>query len=205
MSKELDDYDLGCLYFYGDERRKPNYRKAFPLLLSEAKAGVRHAQNLVGFCYDSGRGVRRDHRAAVAWWAKAARQGHVIATTNLAMCYEFGTGVATSLRRAIQLYQKAAEAGDTYAQCNLAVLLLESKDGNAGKAVEWLRKSAGKGEAKSQYNLGMCYVRGEGVRASRRYASLWLRKAAGQGHRKAIGELTKLLARNATSPIKRTR
>lgn len=63
---------------------------------------------------------------------------------------------------------------------------------NAAEAIKWLRISAEGGKAKSQYNLGMCYVEGEGVRRDWRSAKRWLRKAARQGHRKAAKELERL-------------
>ena len=107
----MDDYDLGCRYFYGKRGRRPSYRKAFPLLLSAAKLGVRHAQNLVGVCYDDGLGVRCNPAAAAVWFAKAARQGHVVATFDLALCYDQGKGVAQNARRAATLYRRAAELG----------------------------------------------------------------------------------------------
>lgn len=59
MHRESDPFNLGQSYFYGAGGR-PNYKKAFPLLLSAAKDGYPHAQNLIGFSLDSGLGVRRD-------------------------------------------------------------------------------------------------------------------------------------------------
>ena len=60
---------------------------------------------------------------------------------------------------------------------------------NLKKGVEWMRKSAHKGNAKAQYNLGSAYLDGEGVRQNVKLAQLWLRKAAGQGHRQAANKL----------------
>ena len=48
---------IGQRFFYGESCRK-NYRKAFPYLLKAARAGDVHPQNLVGYCYDHGLGVR---------------------------------------------------------------------------------------------------------------------------------------------------
>jgi TPR repeat protein len=48
---------------------------------------------MVGNCYASKRGVERDYIQAVAWYRKAAEQGHAEAQYNLGICFENGTGV----------------------------------------------------------------------------------------------------------------
>ena len=45
-------------------------------------------------------------------------------------------------------------------------------------AVFWYRKAARRGDAKAQYNLGLCYKHGEGVSRSKRWAHHWIKKAA---------------------------
>jgi TPR repeat protein len=52
-----------------------------------------------------------------------------------------------------------------------------------------MRKSARKGDTSAQYNLGMAYLDGEGVKPNRHYARVWFEKAARQGHKKAIAAL----------------
>src|SRR5690242_9094949 len=49
---------VGQEFFYGISRPK-NYRKAFTYLLDAAANGYVHAQNLVGYCYSQGLGVRK--------------------------------------------------------------------------------------------------------------------------------------------------
>ena len=97
--------------FYGSRRRRRSFKNAYPMLFVAAKAGIPHAQNLVGFCLDEGKGITRNRRAARHWYAKAARAGHVIATVNLAMSYASGIGGSRSLKRAAELYQTAAKTG----------------------------------------------------------------------------------------------
>ena len=52
-----------------------------------------------------------------------------------------------------------------------------------------LRKSGDQGHAQAQYNLGVMYAKGEGVRQSRTEAASWWQKAAEQGHPTAQLEL----------------
>jgi len=58
----------------------------------------------------------------------------------------------------------------------------------AGSAAEY-RTAAEQGDAKAQYNLGMCYYNGEGVVKDQTEAVKWWRKAAEQGHAKAQSTL----------------
>jgi hypothetical protein len=52
---------------------------------------------------------------------------------------------------------------------------------DAVKAVAWFRKAASQGDATAQYNLGLMYAKGSGVRNDIAQAISWLRKAAEQG------------------------
>ncbi|MBS1993236.1 MAG: sel1 repeat family protein [Cyanobacteria bacterium SZAS LIN-3] len=62
--------------------------------------------------------------------------------------------------------------------------------GDATEAASWYRKAAEQGNAKAQNNLGMAYVKGEGVTQSETEAVTWLSKAAEQGHMKAQNNLS---------------
>ena len=48
---------------------------------------------MLGACYFSGTGVRRDAEEAVSYWKIAAAKGEPLAQTNLGFCYESGVGV----------------------------------------------------------------------------------------------------------------
>jgi TPR repeat protein len=49
-------------------------------------------------------------------------------------------------------------------------------------AVKWYREAADQGYAFAQYNLGLCYWKGEGVPQDDLEAYVWLSLAAAQGH-----------------------
>ena len=56
------------------------------------------------------------------------------------------------------------------------------------------RAAAERGDADAQYNLGLCYAKGNGVKADMVEAVNWYRKAARQGHqdaKKALNDLGK--------------
>ncbi len=53
------------------------------------------------------------------------------------------------------------------------------------KAADLFRKAAERGHGKAQYNLGVCYDKGEGVKQDREQAVIWFTKAAEQGDKDA--------------------
>lgn len=55
--------------------KKYTWKEAFEDARRDAEAGNPGAQNFVGYCYDSGRGVQRDVKIAKHWYQKAARKG----------------------------------------------------------------------------------------------------------------------------------
>lgn len=66
--------------------------------------------------------------------------------------------------------------------------------GDKVKGVEWYRKAAEQGNAKAQNNLGMCFIKGEGVAENDQEAIKWLTRAAEQGHPKAQNNLSIMYA-----------
>lgn len=60
---------------------------------------------------------------------------------------------------------------------------------------EWYQKAAEQGLPQSQFNLALCYWKGEGVEQSLSKAAYWYEKAAEQGHAKAQHNL-RLLTEN---------
>lgn len=88
--------------------------------------------------------------------------------------------------------QKNAETGNAEAQFNLAWIYMHG-EGYSGvtfmrdvpkdlaKAHDWYQKAAAQGHVNAQYNLGMLYKLGLGVKEDAASAFMWLQKAAAQG------------------------
>ena len=95
-----------------------------PDLLSRANSGDTAAQVQVGEAYAEGRGVARDPKLAVEWYAKAADKGSVSAELHLAVMYRDGEGkdLARDPQQAAAWYRKAADHGDAGAQGTLGIL-----------------------------------------------------------------------------------
>ena len=62
------------------------------------------------------------------------------------------------------------------------------------EAVRWYRKAAKQGYAKAQYNLGVAYENGQGVKQDHDEAVRWYLKAAEQGLVNAVSALERLSA-----------
>lgn len=56
-------------------------------------------------------------------------------------------------------------------------------------SVTWYKKGAECGDVYAQYNLGLCYLSGDGIRRNERIAINWFKKAAAQGYNKALNKL----------------
>ncbi|MCH5158909.1 MAG: sel1 repeat family protein [Clostridiales bacterium] len=94
---------------------------------------------------------------------KAAKGDYPAALFNLGYCYEKGSGVKKDRKKAHKLYNRAALLGDEDAALRLGIVNIQSKDKADGVAV--FRERAEKGDLCAKYNLGVCYERGDGVKA----------------------------------------
>lgn len=61
---------------------------------------------------------KKDYRCAVAWFRKAAEQGHAGAQNRLGVMYERGEGVGIDELEALKWYSLAASAQNAYAIAN---------------------------------------------------------------------------------------
>src|SRR5262245_56687365 len=63
-------------------------------VLVAAERGDRRAQTILGFRYETGRGMPQDYQLAAAWYQRAAQQGYPRAQQLLGLMYDKGQGVA---------------------------------------------------------------------------------------------------------------
>ena len=84
--------------------------------------------------------VRRNPRAAVAWFRQAADRGDHTAATSLGYAYDVGLGTRRNVAHAFRWYRRAARSGDSGAMSNwVPVYRDESK---AGLALQWWQRAA---------------------------------------------------------------
>ena len=98
-----------------------------------------------------------------------------------------GIGMQKERETAVTRLRYAAENGVAWAQNDLGKHY--GSKGDYGKAIEWFLKAAEQGNSVAQYNLGDCYLRGNGVQRDKDKALKWITKAAEQGNPQAQHEL----------------
>ena len=122
---------------------------------------------------------RGDYAAAVREWEAPAAAGDADAMFNLGQAYRLGRGVPTDLRRAEALYAGAAAKGHLQAADTYGLLLFQ--DGRREAALPYVREAARRGDARSQYLLGIAHFNGDLVDKdwTRAYALMTLANGAG--------------------------
>jgi len=146
--------------------------ESFQWFFRAAENGSPAGQFNLGRCYLNGKGAS-DFSAALAWFRRSAEQGYPQAKKFL-----------TYLEKEKDLYF-AAERGDLKAQYELAVSCRSAFIKNAVEAAKWFQESARGGYAPAQFELGLCFLSGNGVEQDEAEAMKWLGRAAGQGHQEA--------------------
>lgn len=117
--------------------------------------------------------------AAAAGFTQAAAQGHAESQYILSTMYDEGKGVPHDDAQAAHWERTAAELGHVYAQANVSFRCYSS--GDFAGAFEWCQRAADANLAWAQYNLGLMYQKGEGVKRTEAEAAHWFRLAALQG------------------------
>lgn len=162
-----------------------HYDEAFAKARRPADNGNPMAAQVLGLCYEFGRGTAKDMTQAVKYYSIAAEAGFTTSLLNLGVAYQYGEGgLPIDLKKAVDLYRKAAEKGDRVAQCNLGYCY-EQGDGVAKdltQAAYWYRKSADQNWARAQAYLGECYEKGWGVTENHKTALDLYFKSAANGH-----------------------
>jgi TPR repeat protein len=108
-----------------------------------------------------------------------AELGVADAQYNLAWRYYIGQGVPQDYVAAAKWCLMAAGAGHAAAQFSLESGAFRGQDDN--EAAKWFGLAL-QGDAEAQFNLGLLYVKGEGVPQDYVDAAEWYRRAAEQGH-----------------------
>ena len=70
----LAQLSVAMSYLMGDNGAEPDYKEASNWLRKAAEQGQVHAQGILGWLYENGKGVPRDEVTAARWYKKAAEQ-----------------------------------------------------------------------------------------------------------------------------------
>jgi len=180
-------YDLARKY----QQKKPD--EALQLFEKSAKNGHPQAQLVLGIIYKEGNGVEKNPVQAVHWFEQAAEQGLADAQYELGYCYMMGQGIKEDDVKAFSWFEKAGANGSTNAQTFKSLadvqfkMALAYKVGEEGKekdlvkAMTYLEKAADQKHKDAQYELGYCYMTGQGINEDDVKAFSWFEKAAANG------------------------
>jgi TPR repeat protein len=133
-----------------------------------------------------------DHIAAFREFRRLADKGHTQAQYHLGLLYEMGLGVQQNYSEAARWYQKAAVQGDIKSQKRLIAMRKKGLTTEQQPAVppQWQGSTT---DAQSQYDLGVMYFMGIGVKKNYSTASEWFRKSANQNYPKAQHDLALMI------------
>lgn len=164
----------------------------FPMIKKAAENNVVDAFELIGACYEIGKGTPQNKDAAVQYYKKAAEAGVLSTQLRLADYYLNGTIVNHDIWQAIYWYKKAAAQNNPYALFMLGTFADQGigENINKKKALKYFIKSAQLGFARAQYNIAQYYSQGiVSGEESPGLAYYWYRKAALQDDPKAQKEM----------------
>ena len=171
--------------------------RAFELFTRVADLGEPSAFFNVGKCLMEGIGVEVDKVRALSWFEKARDSGYKSVQPLLADCYCDGIGCEADAEKAISIYKRnLMTLEDRPKEAFLGVKCGRSEKGGVfycySRARRWVELLAGKGDAESQYEMGLelslSSYQWQKEKESREAVS-WFRKAAEQGHAKAENQL----------------
>jgi len=107
-------------------------------------------------------------------------------------------------REALRLIQQAADTGSAEGNHRLGLINAQGLAGvprNEAKAVELFEKAAAAGHTRAQINLGILYLRGQGVTRDLVQARAWLEKAAASDDAQALYALGRALSDSSGQAI----
>ena len=132
---------LGELYYTGHHcgENKPDYTKAYQVLITQAEAGNPTAQNFIGVILRDGRIGPQDMDSAQIWFEKAAWQGNAKACTNLAELWNYQSQERKCRIEALRWLIVADHLGDIVSKYHLAditPLLAKDEEATARKLAD---------------------------------------------------------------------
>jgi TPR repeat protein len=143
-----------------------------------AQSNVALAQAALAEAYEGGTpaalyGIGQDYKLARDWRERAGMtNNHTLSLVRLGDMYKIPIGVAQDLVRSRHYYREAARRGSALGQYYLGMQLLSGEGGerNPVEAMEYLRKSAARGNLDARYQFAEAFRLGVGVGMNHRLA-----------------------------------
>jgi TPR repeat protein len=142
---------------------------AFERLKRLAEGGDKNAQFSLGTLYDPdinfSKSTAPDVNQSMAWYTKAAEQGHSLAQAYLGIFfYEGKYGLTQNFATAVFWFEKSAAQGDVVGERELARCYRAGQGvaSDAVRAIELFQRAANQGDAYSENEVGYAYENGLG-------------------------------------------
>ena len=166
-----------------------DYKKAIDWNQKGANNGDPEGFNNLGWLYENGFGVDKDLAKASELYKTAVTQGikNDVAAGRIDEAKSRLSKV-NALIKANAAQEQQDETIDAEAQIKLANDFYSKK--NYKEAIVWYRKAADQGNIAGEYNLGILYEKGLGLKTDLSQAIHWYQKAANQNDKDAVTHLT---------------
>ncbi|MGJ8657166.1 MAG: tetratricopeptide repeat protein [Akkermansiaceae bacterium] len=185
LTNRLSDYHQLIIGKYGRQVGQP---KLVELYRSFAEKGHGYSMTEYALRTLRGHGIEQNEEEGLKWLNKAVEANHPVSQEALATLYRNGQHVERNPVKALELYIKAADKGNRLA---IRKVITIYRDGDLGNpkdvdlTVKYARIGNDLNDAYSAYNLGICYLNGEGVEKNGDKAIELLRSASAAGHLKS--------------------
>lgn len=149
-------YSTGRMTYPADKSRAREIANSIITAVeARAESGEAEAEFLMGTAFAEGLGKPVDPEQAVAWYRRAAGQGHILAQHNLGNVSFSGNGVPQSDERAVYWWTLAAEQGDAIPQFRLGQMYEQGRgvEQDLEQAIAWYQDSARRGNSNARAAL----------------------------------------------------
>ena len=184
-------YKLARRYLYGSRTEKPDFSKALPLLLLEARRGNGYACYDLGRMYLLGQGCGENEEEAQRWFrdaleafrtAEMAAEKKAYLRYRIGKCHAYGHGTEQNYEESARWFQQAVDDGNPFAAYSLGGQHfrgqgVEQSDTEAYGLFFLAATHEKQPNAYAQYQLGKMHRDGIGTEANWEESRLWYAKA----------------------------
>ena len=181
-------YKQARRFLYGTEEEKPDFRKAMPLLDTEARGGNGYACYDLGRMYLLGLGCDADEEEAQTWFRSALETFRKAEQTaekkgylryRIGKCHAHGHGTEQNYEESARWFRQAVDENNPFAAYSLGGQYLRGQgvEQSNTEAYRLYTMAAVRGNAYAQYQLGRMYRDGIGTGADLEDSKRWYAKA----------------------------
>lgn len=213
---------LGLFYQQGAAGVEKNPKKAFELYLkavapTPTNSGYIPANELIGYCYENGEGVKKDLENALFSYQAAAEFDRPYALYKAAsFLFQGLPHLKSDQKKALTYLKKAAAQNDPDACCALGIYYFDHFNQyvlfnhpiskrikpNPVIALKYFKIAAEQGNLDAQWRLAVCLLEGtEGVESTKEQAFPWVLKVAESGSDIAQFQAGLMYANGTGTPI----